>query len=73
MTNKNPFEIRTELLEMAKDYMDRQHEYNVQFAERAKEAGHQTMEQCKESYKMYSMEDLMEKAKDMYTFVSKKD
>ena len=27
MTHKNPFEIRTEMLQMAKDYMDQQYEH----------------------------------------------
>jgi hypothetical protein len=31
------------------------------------------MEEVIAAYKMYSMEDLMAKAKEMYTFVSKKD
>ena len=30
-------------------------------------------EEVQEVYKMYSMEELMEKAKEMYSFVSKKD
>ena len=46
--NKNPFEIRAEMLQLAKDYMDKQQEMN-------------------------SMDELMGKAKEMYSFVSKKD
>jgi hypothetical protein len=73
MTNKNPFEIRAEMLQLAKDYMDQQYHMNVQFAERMMEHNKQSAEDFKEMYKMYSMEDLMEKAKEMYNFVSKKD
>jgi hypothetical protein len=73
MSNKNPFEIRTEMLQLAKDYMDTQYHMNVEFAQRAMEAGKKTAEEVQEMYKMYSMEDLMEKAKEMYAFVSKKD
>ena len=34
MSNKNPFEIRTEMLSLAKDYMDQQYQMNVSFAEK---------------------------------------
>lgn len=74
MSNKNPFEIRAEMLTLAKDYMDQQYNMNVQFAERALEQGKKTFEEYQEAItKMYSMEELMEKAKEMYSFVSKKD
>ena len=73
MTNKNPFEIRAEMLQLAKDYMDQQYNMNVQFAEKLMEQNKQTADEYKDMYKMYSMEDLMEKAKEMYNFVSKKD
>lgn len=73
MTNKNPFEIRAEMLQLAKDYMDHQYHMNIQFAERLMEQNKQTADEYKDMYKMYSMEDLMEKAKEMYNFVSKKD
>lgn len=73
MSNKNPFEIRTDMLAMAKDYMDQQYHMNVAFAEKALELNKKTIEEVQEMYKMYSIEDLMEKAKEMYSFVSKKD
>jgi hypothetical protein len=73
MTNKNPFEIRAEMLQLAKDYMDQQYHMNIQFAERMMEQNKQTAADFKDMYKMYSMEELMEKAKEMYNFVSKKD
>ena len=73
MSNKNPFELRAEMLQLAKDYMDQQYHMNVQFAENMVEQGKKTMEEVKDTYKMYSMDDLMEKAKEMYSFVSKKD
>ena len=73
MSNKNPFEIRTEMLQLAKDYMDQQYHMNVSFAEKALEQGKKTIEEVQDMYKMYSMEELMEKAKEMYSFVSKKD
>ena len=73
MSNKNPFEIRTEMLQLAKNYMDQQYQMNVEFAQRALDTGKKTLEEVQEVYKMYSMEELMEKAKEMYSFVSKKD
>lgn len=74
MSNKNPFEIRAEMLTLAKDYMDQQYNMNVQFAEKALGEGKKTFEEYQAAVtKMYSMEDLMEKAKEMYSFVSKKD
>jgi Tfp pilus assembly protein PilF len=73
MSNKNPFEIRAEMLQLAKEYMDTQYHMNIEFAEKALEAGRKSVEDVQDMYKMYSMEDLMEKAKEMYSFVSKKD
>jgi hypothetical protein len=36
------------------------------------EAGKKTVEELQEANKMYTMEELMEKAREMYTFVSDK-
>ena len=71
--NKNPFEIRAEMLQLAKEYMDKQQEMNVQFMNGLFEQNKVQMEEVNAAYKMYSMEDLMAKAKELYTFVSKKD
>lgn len=77
MTNKNPFEIRADMLQLAKDYMDQQYHMNIQFYENMVAEGEKTRkeieESLKEAYKMYTMEDLMKKAQEMYSFVSKKD
>ena len=77
MSNKNPFEIRAEMLQLAKDYMDQQYHMNIQFYENmiaeGKKVREEVEDQLKEAYKMYSTEELMEKAKEMYSFVSKKD
>lgn len=69
MTNKNPFEIRADVLAMAKDYMDKQVELNTALFTQLMETGKKTIE---EYPKMYTMEDLQEKAKEMYSFVSDK-
>tara|TARA_B100000768_G_scaffold35962_1_gene34614 strand:+ start:5927 stop:6148 length:222 start_codon:yes stop_codon:yes gene_type:complete len=73
MTQKNPFEIRAEMLQMAKDYMDQQYKMNIQLTTGMYDQGQKTMIELQDAYKMYSVEDMMEKAKEMYSFVSKKD
>lgn len=71
--NKNPFEIRAEMLALAKDYMDQQYHMNVDFARNMFEQGKIQLEQYQSAMKMYSMEELMTKAKEMYGFVSHRD
>ena len=71
--NKNPFEIRTEVLTLAKDYMDQAYQMNVQFAEKMLEHGKMQIEEFQKQTQMYTVEELMAKAKEMYTFVTKKD
>lgn len=73
MSNKNPFEIRTEVLQLAKDYMDQQYRMNLNFAEKMFEQGMMVQEEYAKAFKMYSTEDLMKKAQEMYSFVTKKD
>lgn len=76
--SKNPFELRTEILGMAKDYMDRQQEINMQFAHRAYEAAVDAGKVTAETWKdftpsQYSIDELTKKAQELYGFVSKKD
>ena len=73
MNNKNPFEIRAEVLELAKEYMDKQTAMNIEFAEKMQALGKIKLEDYTEALKPYTFNDLMEKAKEMYSFVSKKD
>ena len=77
MSNKNPFEIRAEMLNLAKEYMDQQYHMNIQFLENmvaeGRKAREDIEEQLKDAYKMYSMDELMAKAKEMYSFISTKD
>lgn len=78
MSNKNPFEIRSDILAMAKEYLDRQHEINIQFAQQAFEtavaAGKVAADQWKQYVpQMYTMDELMKKAQELYGFVAKKD
>ena len=77
MANKNPFEIRADMLQLAKEYMDQQYHMNIQFYENmiaeGKKNRKEVQDSLKEAYKMYSMNELMNKAKEMYSFVSTKD
>lgn len=73
MSHKNPFEIRAEMLQLAKDYMDSQYQLNIRLMNDLYEQNKATIEQVKDAYKIYSMEELMSKAREMYSFVSTKD
>lgn len=75
--SKTPFEVRSDLLAMAKEYMDRQYEINVQFAsqafEKAVEAGKVTTDSWKEYVPaQYTLEELTKKAQELYGFVTTK-
>lgn len=72
MTNKNPFEIRADMLKLAKDYMDQQYNMNIQLMNDMYEQGMKTYEEVQDAYKMYDMNELMSKAREMYSFVSDK-
>ena len=72
MSTKNPFEIRSDMLKLAKDYLDKQYHMNMQFAEKAYEAGQKTLEEMHEATKSYTTEELLTKAREMYSFVSDK-
>lgn len=71
--SKNPFELRAEMVQLAKDYLDKQYEMNIRFANDMFEQGKIQFEEVQNAYQMYTMDDLMEKAKEVYSFVSKKD
>lgn len=73
MTNKNPFEIRADMLAMAKDYMDQQYHINMDFVRQLYEQNKVTAEEFKEACQSYSIEEMMKKANELYSFVSKKD
>ena len=72
MTNKNGFEIRADVLEMAKDYMDKQMQLNLDYVTKMQEIGKIQAEEYKAAFKPYTVEELMEKAKEFYSFVEKK-
>jgi hypothetical protein len=59
MANKNPFEIRADVLQLAKDYMDQQTQLNLKYWEKMVSVGKATIEDAEKAYKPYSMEELM--------------
>ena len=71
--SKNPFEIRAEMLQLAKDYMDQQYHMNMNVLQDLFAQGKIQMEELKLASKLYSSEELLEKAKEFYGFVSTKD
>jgi len=73
MTNKNPFEIRSDILHLAKEYMDTQHQVNIQLASDMFEQGKNNMYDVQEAYEMYPIQDVIDAAKEMYAFVSTKE
>jgi len=73
----NPFEIRAQLLEMSKSYLDKQFEINTEFARQAFDAAVKNGLKAQEQYKdfmpkMYNLEDVVEQAKKLYGFVNSK-
>lgn len=70
---KNPFEIRADIMALAKDYLDKQTALNVQYWEKMFSLSANNTKEMKAAYTAYSMEDLIAKAQEMYSFVSKKD
>ena len=78
MSNKNPYEVRLEVLKMAKEMLDKQYEVNLKTAKEyikfMKDSGQPFMGQIDEYIpEMYKPEAVMEKANELYQFITKKD
>jgi adenosylmethionine-8-amino-7-oxononanoate aminotransferase len=85
MTNKNPFEIRLEIMKMAKEMMDTQYHDAMNgwwqvvssYAEAHNTTTDELLKKTDELMKakpmMYTPKDIMEKAQELYGFVAKKD
>jgi hypothetical protein len=71
--SKNPFEIRADMLQMAKDYMDQVQNMNTAIAAQMFELGQIQLEEYQKMTELYSVEELTKKATEMYSFVSKKE
>ena len=78
MSNKSPFELRFDVLKMAKEMMDQQYDIaQQQFwtqLEQYKEAS-KDVNEVFEKYTptMYQPSEIMSKAEELYKFVTKKD
>ena len=75
---KTPYEIRFDLLKMAKDLLDRQYDQSVTMAWQALEKGmetNKTLYKDVEKYvpKMFTPEEIVEQAERLQGFVNKKD
>lgn len=78
MSSKNPFELRFDTLAMAKDLLDRQYDMaQTQMFELINQAREHNKDitDVIEKYtpKMYQPQEIMEKAEELYKFVTKKD
>lgn len=76
--SKNPFELRFDTLAMAKEMLDRQYEMaQTQMFEMLEQARTQQkdLQEVFEKYtpKMYQPQEIMDKAEELYKFVTKKD
>jgi hypothetical protein len=76
MSNKNPYELRFDVLAMAKELADRAYDQQQQvywtMVEQAKENA-EDLEKVIDKYtpKMYQPKEIMEKAEELYNFVKK--
>lgn len=78
MSSKNPFELRFDTLAMAKEMLDKTYELQqAQMFEAIEQAKRQSKDitEIFEKYtpKMYQPQEIMEKAEELYKFVTKKD
>jgi hypothetical protein len=78
MSNKTPYEVRLEILSMAKDYLDQIRNCQLDFAragfEKSVELGKATMDQWQSFMpQQYSIADVMKHANELYSFINKKD
>jgi hypothetical protein len=76
MSAKTPFEIRLDVLAMAKDFLDKQAEINVEFAaetfQHLVETGKAVAEQWQDYAPVpYTIQDITDKANELYGFIMK--
>lgn len=69
-----PFELRAQMLEMAQEYLQKQLEINTEFAKRTFDELVKSGEKVQADYgqympKMYSFDEVVSKAKELYGFV----
>jgi len=72
----NPYQIRTDLLAMSKEMLDKAYDSQMEVARKAMDIYTENTEQALEAWKqyipkMYTPEEIKAKAEELYTFVSK--
>jgi hypothetical protein len=70
--NKNGYEIRAQLVELAKDYLEKHHADNLEYTAKLVELGQLQKEAYLAAMKPYSLEAVIEHANKMYEFVTSK-
>lgn len=78
MSTKTPYEIRLELLQMAKDHLDAtfkaQVDFSTQMINALVAANKASVEEMKKLVpQAYTFDDITKKAAELYSFVLKKD
>lgn len=78
MATKTPYEIRLEVLQMAKEHLDAEYHRQCDFASKMMSAliaanKASVDEMSKLVPKMYGVDEITKKAMDLYAFVLKKD
>jgi hypothetical protein len=72
----NPYQIRTDLLVMSKEMLDKAYDSQMEVARKAMDIYKENTEQALEAWqryipKMYTPEEIKAKAEELYSFVSK--
>ena len=70
---KNGYEIRAQIIELAKDYVEKQAKANIEYVEKLQTLGKTSIQEYTDAFKPYTLQDIMAKAQEMYSFVSAKD
>lgn len=75
---RNPFEIRTRMLELAQDYLEDQYERTMEFARQAfleqMKVGAATLADWEKfAPQKYDFSEITKKAQELYGFVQRKD
>lgn len=78
MSNKSPYEIRADILQLAKSYMDQQVQLNATYMSKLMDnmsimPSDMSTTDVEKYFKMYTPAELVEKATEFYSFVTKKE
>ena len=68
--NKNGYEIRAELVAIAKDYIEKQHAANVEYMTKLIALGQVDQSEYLKALKPYTIEAIIEQANKLYGFVA---